>query len=64
MGPKEAAIAVLWLRPRVVIPMHYKTFPVIIQDADPFIKALDDIKGHEGLDVQVMTMEPGEEREL
>jgi len=32
MGPREAAIATSWIRPHVVIPMHYDTWPVIKQD--------------------------------
>ena len=29
MGPFEAALASMWLNPKVVIPMHYNTFPPI-----------------------------------
>ncbi|HMM05996.1 MAG TPA: metal-dependent hydrolase [Clostridiales bacterium] len=36
MGPKDAAIAVRWLDPKIVIPMHYNTFPLIEQDAEQF----------------------------
>ena len=32
MGPFEAALASMWLNPKVVIPMHYNTFPPIEQD--------------------------------
>jgi len=35
MGPKEAALAVKMIAPRIAIPMHYGTFPLI--DADPFV---------------------------
>ena len=31
MGPFEGALAAMWLAPKVVIPMHYNTFPVIFQ---------------------------------
>jgi L-ascorbate metabolism protein UlaG (beta-lactamase superfamily) len=34
MGIKEAALAVQMIAPRVAIPMHYGTFPLI--DVDPF----------------------------
>ncbi len=32
MGPEEAVKAVELIKPRIVIPMHYNTFPVIKQD--------------------------------
>ena len=38
MGPKEAAEAVKLINPAVVIPMHYKTFPVLSPSAEDFIK--------------------------
>jgi L-ascorbate metabolism protein UlaG (beta-lactamase superfamily) len=33
MGPDDSLRAVQLLRPRYVIPMHYKTFPLIDQNA-------------------------------
>ena len=36
MGPTDAARAVEFIKPRVVIPMHYNTFDVIEQDPDQF----------------------------
>jgi L-ascorbate metabolism protein UlaG (beta-lactamase superfamily) len=33
MGPEDSMIAIRMIRPRYVIPMHYKTWPVIDQDA-------------------------------
>ena len=36
MGPEDAAVAVRWLDPKIVIPMHYDTFPVIRQDVNAF----------------------------
>lgn len=32
MGPDDSLMAIRYLRPRFVIPMHYKTFPIIDQD--------------------------------
>lgn len=37
MGPEDAAIAVQWIRPKVVIPMHWGTFPMLVQDPAEFI---------------------------
>jgi L-ascorbate metabolism protein UlaG (beta-lactamase superfamily) len=36
MGPKDAARAVEFLKPKVVIPCHYNTFPPIQQDPQQF----------------------------
>lgn len=33
MGPADAVRAVQFIRPRYVVPMHYNTFPVLVQDA-------------------------------
>ncbi len=38
MGPREAAEAVKLIKPAVVIPMHYQTFPVLSPSAEGFIK--------------------------
>ena len=36
MNPKDAALATSWVNPKIVIPMHYKTFPFLIQDPSVF----------------------------
>ncbi|MBL9200349.1 MAG: metal-dependent hydrolase [Opitutaceae bacterium] len=36
MGPDDALLALDFLRPRVTVPMHYDTWPVIAQDAAAF----------------------------
>lgn len=40
MGVEEAVHASQLLRPKVVIPMHYNTFPLINQDAGEFLRLL------------------------
>ncbi len=42
MGPEDAAIAVDLIRPRVVIPIHYDTFPAIEQDPRAFAARVGD----------------------
>ncbi|MGB0714600.1 MAG: metal-dependent hydrolase [Phycisphaerae bacterium] len=42
MGAKGAAIAADLLEPACVIPVHYKTFPILAQSADEFHAALSD----------------------
>jgi L-ascorbate metabolism protein UlaG (beta-lactamase superfamily) len=56
MGAKEAAEAVRLLLPRVVIPMHYLTFPELAQSADDFVNAVKEKE----LGTQVVVLKPGE----
>lgn len=41
MGPRRAAQAVKLVEPKVVIPMHFATFPALNGDADAFRSALE-----------------------
>jgi L-ascorbate metabolism protein UlaG (beta-lactamase superfamily) len=52
MGPKDAAKAVTFLKPRIAVPIHYNTFPLIEQDPNEFLALLDDGVG--------LIMQPGE----
>ena len=52
MGPEDAAYAVTLLNPKVVVPIHYNTFPPIQQDPNDFLKMV------ENADVQILN--PGE----
>ncbi|MEW9500667.1 metal-dependent hydrolase [Jeotgalibacillus marinus] len=45
MGPEDAAYAAQLLQAKVVVPIHYDTFPPIKQDPDAFVKL---INGGEG----------------
>lgn len=38
MGPEDAATAVEFLQPKLAVPIHYNTFPVIEQDPTYFAK--------------------------
>ena len=40
MGAKGAALAAEFLAPRTIVPIHYKTFPLLAQSADEFRDAL------------------------
>jgi len=57
MDPKQASIAAKLLEAKTVIPTHYKTFPILEQDASSFVK----IMGKEASDIQVVTLDPGQE---
>jgi len=46
MGAKGAALAAEMLQPEALIPVHYKTFPILAQSADAFREALPaELKG-------------------
>ena len=49
MGPEDAAYAVSLLKPKIVVPIHYNTFPPIQQDPTKFAKLV------EGADVQILS---------
>lgn len=54
MGPKEAALAVKFLAPQVVLPLHFGTFP-------PLKGTPEQLAALVGSDVQVVAWSPGEE---
>lgn len=60
MGPAVAALAVKRFLPgvEVVVPIHYGTFPLLIQDPAPFVDALKDHP------VKVVVPAPGESFEV
>lgn len=55
MGIREASIAASWIKPEVIIPMHYNTFPVIEQEPYRF-KELVELS----TDTKVAILKPGE----
>ncbi|RLF21363.1 MAG: metal-dependent hydrolase [Thermoprotei archaeon] len=60
MGPYEAAKAVELLRPEIVVPMHYNTFPQIKQDPEHFKKLVMARTPW----VEVVILKPGEVLEV
>lgn len=59
MGPQDAVHAVEMIEPRVVIPMHYGTFPVIEQEPGAFRDMVE-----EQTDARCVVLAPGESFEL
>jgi L-ascorbate metabolism protein UlaG (beta-lactamase superfamily) len=59
MGPADACRAVQFLRPRIVIPCHYNTFPPIEQDPQAFKQQVD-----QGTDADGVVLAPGESYDL
>lgn len=58
MGPEDALEAAIMLQAQVTIPMHYDTFPLIVQDPYVYVNKLQE-KGLKGL-----VLKPGEQRDL
>ncbi|NJE85125.1 metal-dependent hydrolase [Thermococcus sp. CX2] len=57
MGPREAAKAVEFLKPKKVVPMHYNTWPPIAKDPEEFKRLVGD-------KAEVVILKPGESLEL
>ena len=57
MGPEDAARAVDFIRPKVVIPIHYNTFDMIAQDPEAFRGMVGDL-------ARVEVLAPGDGYEL
>jgi L-ascorbate metabolism protein UlaG (beta-lactamase superfamily) len=53
MGPKDAAKAVEFLHPKVVVPIHYGTFPPLVGDPKEFARLA-------GKAAKVVILQPGE----
>ena len=60
MDPIQAARSLKLLNPKSVIPMHYKTFPILEQDASRFVE----LAKKEAPAVKVVVLEPGQEHVL
>ena len=58
MGPADALRAVKMIRPKLVIPMHYDTFPPIAQDPSAFAAAV------QAAGFQAKVLHPGESLEI
>lgn len=56
MGLMEATLAVEWIEPEIVIPMHYNTYPVIEQNPLEFAEKVESLK----TGTKVVILEPGE----
>ncbi len=55
----HAAKAAAWIKPEIVIPMHYNTFPPIEQDPKEFKNLVGSL-----CDSEVLICEPGNAREV
>jgi len=60
MDAEEASEAVKLLKPQIVIPMHYKTFPVLVQSAEEFVRKVRE----KTPEVKVLVLKPGETQQV
>ena len=60
MDPVQALAAVGLIKPKIVVPMHYGTFPILVPDADGFVENVR--KSYP--EVTVSPLKPGETIEL
>jgi L-ascorbate metabolism protein UlaG (beta-lactamase superfamily) len=59
MGPREAMMAAQYIGAKTVIPMHYSTWPAILQDPIAFRHAIE-----RTTDLKVVILSPGEVYEV
>ena len=57
MDPYQASKATKMISPKKVIPMHYKTFPILVQDPKDFVSLVK----KEAPKVEVVVLNPGQE---
>jgi len=57
MDALQAATALTLLKPKTVIPMHYKTFPILVQDTAGFVR----LAKEKAPQVVVKLLDPGQE---
>lgn len=57
MDPVQAAYSLTLLKPKKAVPIHYGTFPVLVQDAEEFAK----LAHEKAPEVKVEVIKPGEE---
>jgi len=56
----QAVKALTLLKPKRVMPMHYKTFPILEQSVDRFVE----LAGKEAPEVEIIVLDPGQEYAL
>lgn len=59
MGPDDSIRAINWLKPGFVLPMHYNTFPALVQDAASWANRVTS-----ETDAQPVVMDPGSSHEF
>lgn len=60
MDPLQAAHSLTLLKPGAAVPIHYGTFPILVQDAGEFVK----LAAEKAPEVKIQVIKPGEEISL
>lgn len=60
MDPLQTAVSLTLLKPKKVVPIHYRSFPVLVQDAGEFVK----LAKEKAPEVEVIVIEPGQEIQI
>jgi L-ascorbate metabolism protein UlaG (beta-lactamase superfamily) len=59
MNPEQAAMATQWVNPKWIFPMHYGTFPFLVQSPQEFADKVKRVCG-----AQVLILEPGRSQDV
>ena len=59
MDADDAAVAAQWIRPKIVVPIHYNTFPALRTDVDAFKHRVESSTSS-----KVVVLSPGESADL
>jgi L-ascorbate metabolism protein UlaG (beta-lactamase superfamily) len=60
MDANQASLALTLLQPKVCVPIHYRSFPMVAQSADEFVS----YSQQRAPQVKIVPLEPGEVMEL
>ncbi len=60
MDANQASFALTLLKPKICVPIHYRSFPMVAQSADEFLA----LSTQRAPDVKVVPLEPGEVLDL
>jgi len=64
MDPIDAAFATTWINPKYVIPYHYHTFAMVVQDASKFVDEVNRHRQNGDTRAEPIVLEYGVERTL
>ncbi|MHB1125477.1 MAG: metal-dependent hydrolase [Bacillota bacterium] len=57
MDPLQAAHSLTLLKPKKAVPIHYQTFPILVQSADPFVN----LAKEKAPNIAIEVLQPGQE---
>lgn len=60
MDPMQAAYSLTLLKPKMAVPIHYGTFPILVQDAGEFTS----LARERAPETKVEVLKPGQEMDI